>query len=231
VREWWNTIGMSYKTPREHLFEKLNFNKSVSKGADEKQTEWRFGRGGVIWTRQNPAKLAQSATGAERVVSLVHHAADLSEINWLETNYLLLRRGPYVIASGLDESVEGATKVLRGRFINLFDSQLRVQTEIRLEPGSRFLLRDLDATSIAQPEVLQSACKSLVVKRDDNSVSLAAEGVGETPGVVLMQCAKSPQAITLDGEALKDFDYSARDKLLWIRFANSAQPRTLSLSF
>jgi hypothetical protein len=231
VREWWNTSGMSYKTPREHLFEKLNFNKSVSKRADEKQTEWRCGKGGVIWTRENPAKLAQSATGAERVVSLVHHAADLSEIKWLETNYLLLRRGPYVIASGLDESVEGATKVLRGRFINLFDSQLRVQTEIRLEPGSRFLLRDLDATSIAQPEVLQSACKSLVVKRDDKSVSLAVEGVGETPGVVLMQCAKSPQAITLDGEALKDFDYSARDKLLWIRFANSAQPRTLSLSF
>jgi len=107
------------------------------------------------------------------VVSLVHHAADQAKINWLETNYLLLRRGPYVIASGLDESVEGATKVLHGRFINLFDSQLRVQTEIHLEPGSRFLLRDLDVTSVAQPEVLQSACKSLVVKRDDKSVSLA----------------------------------------------------------
>jgi hypothetical protein len=231
VREWWNTNGMSYKTPREHLFEKLNFNKDAGKSVDEKQIEWRCGKGDVIWTRENPAKLAQNVTGAERVVSLVHRAADQAKLNWLETNYLLLRRGPYVIASGLDESVGGGPKVLHGRFINLFDSQLRVQTEIRVEPGSRFLLRDLDATSAGQPEVLQSACKSLVVKRDDKSISLAVEGVGETPGMVLLQCVKAPQSITLDGEALKDFNYSEKDKLLWIRFANNAQPRTLSLSF
>jgi len=232
VREWWNSDGMTYRTPREHLFEKLNFNKEAGKvGADEKQFEWRCGKGDVIWVRENPVTLAQNSTGAERVVSLVHQAADQAGINWRETNYLLLRRGPYVIASGLDESIAGAPKVLHGRFINLFDSQMRVQAEIRLEPGSRFLLRDLDATSIGHPEVLESACKSLVVKRDDKSLSLAVEGVGETPGVVLMQCAKPPRSITLGGETLKAFDYSGKDKLLWIRFTNNAQPRTLSLLF
>jgi hypothetical protein len=222
---------MKYKTPREHLFEKLDFKKEAGKGADEKQIEWRCGKGEVIWVRENPVTLAQNSAGAERVVSLVHRAADQAKINWRETNYLLLRRGPYVIASGLDESIAGASKVIHGRFINLFDSQLRVQTEIRLEPGSRFLLRDLDATSVSQPEVLESACKSLVVKRDDKSLSLAVEGVGETPGVLLMQCAKAPQSVTLGGETLKDFDYSEKDKLLWIRFTNNAQPRTLSLLF
>jgi len=231
VREWWNSGGMSYKTPREHLFEKLDFKKEAGKGADEKQSEWRCGKGEVIWVRENPVALAQNSAGAERVVSLVHRAADQARINWRETNYLLLRRGPYVIASGLDESIAGAPKVLHGRFINLFDSQLRVRTEIRLEPGSRFLLRDLDATSVSQPEVLESACKALVVKRDDKALSLAVEGVGETPGVVLMQCAKAPQSVTLGGETLKDFDYSEKDKLLWIRFTNNAQLRTLSLLF
>jgi hypothetical protein len=231
VREWWNSGGMSYKTPREHLFEKLDFKKEAGKGADEKQSEWRCGKGEVIWVRENPVALAQNSAGAERVVSLVHRAADQARINWRETNYLLLRRGPYVIASGLDESIAGAPKVLHGRFINLFYSQLRVQTEIRLEPGSRFLLRDLDATSVSQPEVLESACKALVVKRDDKALSLAVEGVGETPGVVLMQCAKAPQSVTLGGETLKDFDYSEKDKLLWIRFTNNAQLRTLSLLF
>jgi hypothetical protein len=231
VREWWNTSGMSYKTPREHLFEKLNFNKDTAKSLDEKQIEWRFGKGEVIWTRENPAKLAQKTAGAERVVSLVHHAADQAKLKWLETNYLLLHRGPYVIASGLDESIAGAPKVLHGRFVNLFDSQLRVQAEVRIEPGSRFLLRDLDAASVGKPEVLQSAGKSLVVKQGEKSISLAVEGVGETPGLVLMQCAEAPQTITLDGEALKDFSYSEKDKLLWIRFENKAAPRTLALSF
>jgi hypothetical protein len=232
VREWWNSGGMSYRTPREELFEKLNFSQGTGKAStDENQTEWTFGKGHVIWARENPAKLAQNQKDADRVVSLVHHAADYAKMKWRETNYLLLRRGPYVIASGLDESIDGAPKVLHGRFINLFDSQLRVQTNIRVEPGNRFLLRDLDATSAGQTEVLQSACKSLVVKRDEKSLSLAVEGVGDTPCVVLLQCSKSPKSITLGGETVKDFDYSEKDKLLWIRFTNNAQPRALSLLF
>jgi hypothetical protein len=144
---------------------------------------------------------------------------------------LLLRRGPYINAAGLDESIEGAPKVLRGRFINLFDSQLRVQTEIRFEPGSRFLLRDLDADKVRRPEVIQSACKTLEVKRDAKSLSLAVEGVGGTPALVLFHSPKAPQTITLDAELIKDFEYSAKDKLLWVRFDNSSQPRTLSLQF
>ena len=108
---------------------------------------------------------------------------------------------------------------------------MRVQTEIRIEPGSRFFLRDLDAGRVRQPQVLLLACKTLEMKRDAKSVSLALEGVGETPGTVLFQCAKAPKAITLDGEAIKDFEYSKKDKLLRVRFGNTAQPRTLSLQF
>jgi hypothetical protein len=228
VREWWNSDGLSYRTPRQHLFEQLKFNKS---DADAKQTEWRFGKGDVIWLRENPVRLAQDPTDAGRIVALVHQAAERAKLEWRETNYLLLRRGPYLIAAGLDESIPGAPKVLRGRFINLFDSQLRVQTEIRIEPGSRFFLRDLDATETSLPEVLASAGKSLVLKRDAKSVSLAVEGVGETPGVALFRCAKAPSSIALDNDAIKDFEYSEKEKLLWVRFSNNAQPHTLSVQF
>jgi hypothetical protein len=228
VREWWNSDGLSYRTPREHLFEQLKFNKS---DADQKQTEWRFGKGGVIWLRENPVRLAQDPKDAERIVALAHQAADHAKMKWRETNYLLLRRGHYLVAAGLDESIPGAPKVLHGRFINLFDSQLRVQTEIQIEPGSRFLLRDLDVTDAPPHEVLASSCKSLVVKRDAKSVTLAVEGVGETPGMVLFQCAKAPNSITLDNDPIKDFEYSEKEKLLWVRFSNNAQPHSLSLRF
>ena len=230
VREWWNSNGLSYRTPREHLFEQLNFNKNSSH-PDDNKTEWDFGRGEVIWLRENPVHLAQDPKDADRVVALAHQAADRAKIKWRETNYLLLRRGPYLIAAGLDESIGGTPKVLHGRFVNLFDSQMHVQTEIRIDPGSRFFLRDLDAARLRKPEVLLSACKTLEMKRDAKSVSLAVEGVGETPGTVLFQCAKAPNAITLDGDVIKDFEYSEKDKLLWVRFGNTAQPRTLSLQF
>jgi hypothetical protein len=230
VREWWNSNGLSYRTPREHLFEQLKFNKNNA-GIDDNEIKWTFGRGEVIWVRENPVKLAQNSQNAEQVITLAHQAAERAKMKWRETNYLLLRRGPYLIAAGLDESIDGPQKVLRGRFVNLFDSQMRLQTEIRIEPGSRFFLRDLDATRVREPEVLLSACKTLVVKRDAKSVSLAVEGVGETPGAVLVQCGKAPNAITLDGDAVKDFEYSEKDKLLWVRYGNTAQPRTLSIRF
>jgi hypothetical protein len=55
--------------------------------------------------------------------------------------------------------------------------------------------------------------------------------VGETPGVALLRCAKAPSSITLDNDAIKDFEYSEKEKLLWVRFGNNAQPHTLSLQF
>jgi hypothetical protein len=186
----------------------------------------------VIWSRENPAKLEYESDGPDRVASSVHRAADRAKLKWRETNYLLLRRGPYIIAAGLDESISGATNVLRGRFINLFDAQLRVRTEIRIEPGGRYLLRDLDATPVSQPEVLASACKALVTQRDDKSMSMAVEGVGDTPGLVLLGGLKTPpRSISLDGELVKDVNYSGKDKLLWIPFANEARPRVLSVEF
>ena len=53
-----------------------------------------------------------------------------TRVRWRETNYLLLRRGPYVIAAGLKESTEGPGKVLRGPFIDLFDAELSLQETV-----------------------------------------------------------------------------------------------------
>jgi hypothetical protein len=232
VREWWNSGSFSYRTPREHLFDQVGFNKNVARSYDkDRSTEWRFGKGEVIWAQENPVQFARESDGADRLVSLAHRAAGRAKLKWRDTNYLLLRRGPYIIAAGLDESIPGATEVLTGHFIDLFDPELRVQTTIRIEPNSRFLLRDLDAKSGREPEVLESACKSLTVRKESKSISMAVEGVGDTPAVVLLKSAKPPRSVTLENGPVKDFNYSAKDNLLWIRFMNESRPRTLSVQF
>ena len=193
--------------------------------------EWRFGKGAVTWVRENPVHFAREKGGADELVGLVHHAADRAGLKWRETNFLWLRRGPYIIAAGLDESVAGAQKVLKGRFIDLFDSKLAVQTSIRLDANSHFMLRDLDADRARGPEVLESACKALVLKKESKFISMAVEGVGDTPGVVLLRSSRPARSITLDKDAVTDFDYSAKDGLLWVRFTNESRPRTLSIQF
>jgi len=48
---------------------------------------------------------------------------------------------------------------------------------------------------------------------------------------VLLESVKAPQAVTLDGKELTNFEYSAKDKLLWIHFENEVVPRELMVKF
>ncbi|HWH69385.1 MAG TPA: DUF4350 domain-containing protein, partial [Candidatus Sulfotelmatobacter sp.] len=226
VREWWNSADRKYATPRTHLFEQLGL-KDQSFGPELKPV--KVNKGQVIWLRENPARLAATVEGDARLLASVQQAAQSIRLQWHEANHLVLRRGPYVIAAGLEESIPGEPKQLRGHFINLFDPELRVRDNVSLAPGSRFFLLDLDAVRGKEPKVLASACKALPVKSDTKGLTFMVEGVPETPAVVLLRTAKAPQSVRLGGEPLSSFEYA--DQLLWIRFPNKAEPRELQLSF
>ena len=150
---------------------------------------------------------------------------------WRETNHLVLRRGPYVVAAGLDESVPGEPKVLQGRFVNLFDPELRVLDGVAIRPGERWFLRDLAAAAGPEPQLLAAACKALATERAGRSLAFAVEGVGHTGAVMLFAAPDPPRAVVLDGQPVTSFTHSAADRLLWIRFPNEARPRTLAIRF
>ena len=225
VRDWWNSDGKQYATPREHLFEELKVPAAAADGKLHK-----LGKGGMIWLRERPADLTARAEGAERVVAATRQAAEAAGLKWRETNYLLLRRGPYVIAAGLDESIDGAPRALKGKFVDLFDADLRVARDLSLDPGSRRFLLDLDAAEKGDARVLLSACKALDLKRG-KELTVAVEGVGKTPAIVLVHAPRAPQEVTLGGNPLTSFEYSAAERLLWVRFENDVRPRELKIRF
>jgi hypothetical protein len=247
VREWWNSDGLHYRTPREDLFAQLGLSSEgaapggraspraqISFGArshEDALPSLPIGKGAVIWMRENPANLAANSEGDARLVGAVKQAAGRAKLKWRETNYLLLRRGPYLLAAGLDESVAGEPKTIRGRLVNLFDPELRVQQSVTLAPGSRFFLVDLDATRGRQPQVLASACKALPAQRTARPFSMTVEGVVNTPAVVLLRVPTAPRSVTLAGQPLQTFEYAAESRLLWIRFPNEASPRELAIMF
>jgi hypothetical protein len=236
VREWWNSDGHHYRTPREDLFAQLGLSSEQTSlkarnPAVANSPLMEVGKGGVIWMRENPAGLAVSSEGDTRLVATVKQAAARARLKWRETNYLLLRRGPYVLAAGLDESVAGEPKTIRGRFVNLFDPELRVQKAITLTPASRFFLVDVDAVQGHQPRVVASACKALPGRRGARSLSITVEGVVSTPAVVLLRAPTAPRSVTLAGQALETFEYAPGGRLLWIRFPNEATPRELAIEF
>src|SRR5262249_32862680 len=155
--------------------------------------------------------------GGARVVEVTKQAAIAAGLKWRETNYLLLRRGPYVIAAGLEESIDGEPHQLSGHFVNLFDPELHARTEIQIKPASRHFLLDLDAAAASDRHLLASACKALAKEESAGRLRYTVEGVGRTPALVLLRTSKAPAQVTLAGKPLKNFEYSASDKLLWVR--------------
>jgi hypothetical protein len=223
VRDWWNSAGMKYSTPREHLFEELGLKGTAS------ETN-RVGKGIAIWMRENPAAIAGSADGELRFVGVVKHAAEEVRLKWRETNYLLLRRGPYVIAAGLAESPASGSKELHGKFVNLFDPELRVQTELNLRPGSRYLLLDLDKIRGRETTVLAAACKLVPGKGTRAQLSYLVEGVGGTPAVVLLRLpAGTHPSFELADGTITSLDADTSQQFAWVRFINESKPREFSV--
>lgn len=237
VREWWNEDGKNEHIPRRHLFEALgvkdgDFAANASLDGPEAVAPLvSVGKGAVIWLRESPVKFALSVAADARLANAMKSAAAKAGLEWKETNYLALRRGPYLVGAGLDESVGGAAKELKGRFVNLFDPDLKVQRSIALSAGARVFLLNLDAVKSETPRVLASACKALPAGHDEHFTSWTVEGVGATPAVVLIASAQAPKTVQLEQKPLDSFTYDAGEGLLTIRFENEARPRKLRVEF
>jgi hypothetical protein len=226
VREWWNSGDLKYASPLEHLFEQLGLPGFDSTDATDPV---KCGKGRVAWLKTSPVQLAASPDGDTRLLQSVLPAATAAGLKWQEASSLVLRRGPYIIAAGLDESCPGEPQTVTGRFMNLFDPSLPVARTVRLTPGSRFFLLDLEKVGSRQPRVLASACKALTVKATRNELSVMVEGVGDTQAVVLLLSPNPPRSITLADEPVTAFEYSPKDRLLWVHFTNTNSPRELRI--
>lgn len=225
VREWWNSGANAFANPREHLFEKLGLKRDAAPGRHS------VGRGNVWHEPGEPAALAKSRDGDKRLMEVLKEASKGSRVRWHEANHLLLQRGPYVIAAGLDESVEAPSRVLKGRFVNLFDAALPVLETVTLKPGSRWLLLDLDKVPGRDARVLAAGTAAMPVKSARGEFRFVVEGVAKTQANVLVRCPEAPRTVTIDGEPHTDYKHDAARGLLWIRFANEPRPREVRCAF
>ena len=219
VREWWNTAPYSYQTPRQHLFEKLGIPKDAS-------GIYKAGSGIVVSARLSPAALTYKKNGAAAIRKLARQAAVAIHLQWNETNALVLRRGPYIIAAGLDESIPNSKPyVLHGRFIDLFHANLPILTSVTLTPGKRVLLVDLDANSVTKiPSVIAAACRIREEHAITDQFSFLADGISGTHAVIRVRTHRKPLRVLVASKPLSRGDYEMDRDTLRIRFINSAQP-------
>ena len=228
VREWWNSKGLNFATPRLHLFAQLDLERS---SVHSDGTPMRAGNGRVIWLRRDTVEFTTAAETEGLLVETVKQAVEFSKSSWRETNHLLLRRGSYIIAAGLDESIKGEPLELWGRFINLLEPELQVNHRVVVDPDSRYFLLDLSQKSGPDPMVLASACRALVTSTAPGKLALTVEGVDGTPALVLVYWpGDKPPVVTFEGKPMEAARYSSSDRLVWLRFTNRSVRRELTLS-
>jgi len=230
VREWWNTAPDNFATPREHLFLQLGIAKNA-------EGIFPAGKGVVVAERASPAALSYDAEGGEKVRKLAREAAEAVHLPWSETNALVLRRGPYVIAAGLDDSHPDATPItLHGRFVDLFDANLPVQTSVTLAPGVRTLLYDLHSNldsngAKAAPRVVAAACAVRGINATQHQLSFTAEGIADTDAVIRVQSPRKPRRVTIGGKELAAGEFTSDGDTILLHFANSVDPVAIEIKY
>jgi hypothetical protein len=218
VREWWNEGGNRYATPREHLFERLGVAASPSEAT-------KVGQGELVYLRRSPSEISRDPAGSDWLAERVQKHA--GNFDWKEVAALVLRRGPYVVAAGLDET-NAPRKVLEGDFVDLFDSALKPRTRVELGPGARHLLVDL---AKAKGPVVAAGGYVHETKADGRTWEGTVEGIGGTKGVILLRAPKEPASVSIGGTPLMDRTYDAKRKLLWLRFDNKTEPQPIFVKY
>ena len=95
VREWWNTGGLSYAAPADHLFELLGVEPGAGEGV------YACGKGKLCVLRHDPKEFVLAPGGDTVLLEAVEALYGPLE----KKNHFVLDRGPYKLAATLDESV------------------------------------------------------------------------------------------------------------------------------
>jgi hypothetical protein len=227
--DWWNSGGNHFDTPRDHLFQALGLS------PDEKGLH-AVGKGYVLYEPQSPAALTYAPTGAATVMHLLQTVANAVHVPIKETDALVLRRGPYVIAAGLDQEAgtpQAASHpvTVNGDLINLFSADLEEEKIVTMQPGTRAFLLDVNYFQSSAPRILVASAKISNEHASASSLSFQAEGIDQTQAVVRILSTHAAKEVTLNGKPIDPAQYQHSGRTVLLRFPNTASPQQVEVLF
>jgi hypothetical protein len=218
VMEWWNTGENSYATPSMHLFQQLGLTSQTPQTG-----EYPAGKGKVFVVRDEPKNFVMKTDGDRDFFYAVERAYQTAfksrkpEIK----NSLLLRRGTYLIAAVMDESVSGEPTVLKGTYIDLFDPELPILSEKRILPGEQAFLYDIQTIKDKRlPKVLCGASGIYDCKYGKRSFSFTAKSPANTTNASRILLPRQPVKVTANRSDC-DFLWDERSHTCLVKFENS----------
>jgi len=223
VMEWWDTKGNHYKSPSEHLFKLLHINPASA------QQKFRAGKGAVYIIRNNPKEFVMQSNNDAAYLDIVEKAyeSDAKAGRLILKNNFYLERGPYDIVSVLDENNNSKPLIVKGPVIDLFNPELPVLAEKRVEPGEQSLLYDLKRVADkTHPKVLASAARIYEAKAGIRSFSFIAKSpVNTLNSMRVLLPAKPAEVVAADNKGQQVTDvktsWDSSSGTLYLGFNNS----------
>jgi hypothetical protein len=231
VTEWWNSGGNRFATASAHLFEELALPKPYVAG------EYTVGKGKVHILRNDPKEFVLAENGDHLFVDLLTQAYSGAGDEELRLkNYFSLKRGPYLIVSVLDESVDTSPFIAEGRFIDLFDPEIPVLHKKIVNPNQQALLYDIDAIDNREyPCVLATAARVSDEKRERGHYSFVAKSPAQTTNVMrifLPEEVISRKVMDSAGEPVDhEFFWDNESKTAFLKFENDPDGITVQLEW
>ncbi len=190
---------------------------------------YTYDKGKIFIVKQDPKELVMSPGMDSGFINLVRQAYEKEAVaGRLETkNYFYLERGPYDIASVMDESVSAEPLHIKGLVIDMFDPLLPVLPEKIINPGQQSLLYDLNRIKEKNiPKVLCAASRVYNEKRSAHSYSFITKSPSNTHNVMRVLLPLKPLSVVVkdaDGNLLKNTNvWDELSKTCLLQFINSA---------
>jgi hypothetical protein len=219
VREWWNDQGRNEATASDDILKRLGVTEAAKTAPEA------VGKGWVRVVVDKPSALQRREDGAKLVLDSVAGLLEKLGEPLKTQNYLKLQRGPYVVASVMEESVSGEALRITGQFVDLFDPMLPVVTEKVLQPGERALLFDIP-WAFRQGMHRKVAAASTRV-RDERNVDgirhFTTRGPEGTRARARVIFTKEPKGVTTEPSIPVATAWDKDSHTLWLDFDNAAR--------
>lgn len=226
VREWWNEEGENENTPMDDLLKRLEVNAAVKDALQE------TGEGGVWLMDASPRQLQKEEGGANRIVETARTLLASKGMQMESRHYLSVRRGPYLAASVLDESISEEPISFEGNYVDLFDPMLGITRKRMLAANERALLYDIDwvKTKGTQAKVLAAAARIRDEKLEGNTFAFTMRGPASTTGRARILLPGKPVQVTTSPELALEQQWDGVSSTLWLSFPNTAATVTVNIT-
>lgn len=231
VKEWWNTNGKSYAAPSQDLFEKLGISNRATGDFV------KVGKGWVSINRKDPKDMVLTSGADSEFVNQVKTAFEKNAKGGklIFKNNFQLQRGPYIVASVMDEHESSAPLKIKGPVIDLFDPTLPVLDVKEIKPGKQAFLYDLKSVTSGAPRILAAASRAYDEKVAGKTYSFIVKSPSLTVNSMRIKLPSKPTTITLtkDGSniELQENVWDEKTKTVLLRFDNHSEGVAVTINW